>query len=259
MKILDIKHNDAEPALVERTEQFVGMFLEKGAFDFSFKRSRIRRISYEPGDMFIFPRYSPLLLRGIEANYLLVAISDASLKLHDERDVEICVGCQQHLSDKRIRGLMIALNAERLASFPSGPIFQESIELALASVLRQRHVLSPKRVQEFRGGLTPLRLRRVIEFIDANLQGEIILQDLADATGLSIAHFSRMFRLSTSLSPHQFILRQRIQRAGELIRSSDSKIFDVASACGFKTQQHFARVFRRIYGVNPTEYRNLLG
>jgi AraC family transcriptional regulator len=259
MKVFDVKRNDTEPVLMEKPEQFVGMFLDKGEFDFGFRRSRIVRHIYEPGDLFIFPRHRPMFLRGIGANFMLVSISDAALKSHDDRDLEIRVRCQEHLDDKRIQGLMMALNAEKQAGFPSGSMFLESIELALASALRQGHVASPNRVHEFRGGLTPLRLRRVIELIDANLQRDLSLQELADAAGISISHFSRMFRKSTSLSPHQFVLRQRIQKAGELIRRSDSRVFDVASECGFKTQQHFARIFRRMYGVNPTEYRNLLG
>ena len=73
--------------------------------------------------------------------------------------------------------------------------------------------------------------------------------------GLSTAHFSQMFRKSMGESPHQFVLRHRVERAQELLRSSEARILDVAVACGFKTQQHFARTFRRMCGVSPSEYR----
>ncbi len=129
MKVLDIKRNDAEPVLMEKAEQFVGMFLDAGELDFGLKRSRIVRHIYEPGDLFIFPRHRPMFLRGIGANFMLVGISDAALKFHDDRDVEIRVRCQEHLDDRRIQGLMMALNAEKQAGFPSGPMFLESIEL----------------------------------------------------------------------------------------------------------------------------------
>jgi AraC family transcriptional regulator len=153
---------------------------------------------------------------------------------------------------------MIALEVERLAGFPGGPAFLESIKLAMTTALQTPVALSSAR-RELRGGLAPFRLRRVVALIDANLERDLTLRDLARAAGLSVSHFSRAFRSATSLSPHQFILRQRIERAGELIRESDLKVFDVASACGFKTQQHFARIFRRAYGVKPTEYRNIVG
>jgi AraC family transcriptional regulator len=64
-----------------------------------------------------------------------------------------------------------------------------------------------------------------------------------------------MFRKSTGESPHQFVLRHRIERGKEMLREQEARVLDVAIACGFKTQQHFARVFRRICGISPTEYR----
>lgn len=169
------------------------------------------------------------------------------------------IHCHKHLADKRIEALVIALDAERLAGFPSGVAFIEGISLAIASALREAQNSTSSSQGEFRGSLAPFRLRRVVALIDANLDRDLTLRDLARAAELSVFHFSRAFQNATSLSPHQFILRRRIEKASELIRESNLRILDVASACGFKTQQHFARSFRRVYGVNPTEYRNLLG
>jgi AraC family transcriptional regulator len=67
-----------------------------------------------------------------------------------------------------------------------------------------------------------------------------------------------MFRKSTGETPHQFVLRQRLARAKAMLRAPDARVLDVAVACGFKTQQHFAQVFRDVWGVSPTEYRQYL-
>jgi len=83
----------------------------------------------------------------------------------------------------------------------------------------------------------------------------LTLSELAESVGLSTAHFSEMFHQSTGETPHQFVLRNRIERAKEMLRAPEARVLDVAVACGFKTQQHFARVFRRICGASPTEYR----
>jgi AraC family transcriptional regulator len=64
-----------------------------------------------------------------------------------------------------------------------------------------------------------------------------------------------MFRKSIGETPHQFVLRQKIERAKDILREDGPRVLDVAVACGFKTQQHFARVFRQICGASPTEYR----
>jgi AraC family transcriptional regulator len=64
-----------------------------------------------------------------------------------------------------------------------------------------------------------------------------------------------MFRQSTGETPHQFVMRRRMERAKEMLRVGKARIMDVAVACGFKTQQHFARVFRQMCGATPREYR----
>jgi AraC family transcriptional regulator len=87
------------------------------------------------------------------------------------------------------------------------------------------------------------------------LEDELGLDELAQSVGLSTAHFARMFRKSTGETPHQFVLRQRLERAKAMLRAPDARILDVAVACGFKTQQHFAQVFRDICGISPTGYR----
>src|SRR5260221_452764 len=83
---------------------------------------------------------------------------------------------------------------------------------------------------------------------------------MAQSVGLSTAHFARMFRKSTGQTPHQFVLRQRLERAKAMLRAPDARVLDVAVACGFKTQQHLAQFLRGVWGVSPTEYRrNLVG
>jgi AraC family transcriptional regulator len=87
------------------------------------------------------------------------------------------------------------------------------------------------------------------------LEDELGLDELAQSVGLSTAHFARMFRKSTGETPHQFVLRQRLKRAKAMLRAPNARILDVAVACGFKTQQHFAQVFRDVCGISPTGYR----
>jgi DNA-binding GntR family transcriptional regulator/AraC-like DNA-binding protein len=110
-------------------------------------------------------------------------------------------------------------------------------------------------VRTYRGGLCPARLRRVAELVHAKIEDELTLDEMAESAGLSPAHFSQMFRKTTGESPHQFVLRHRIERAKEMLCATEGRVLDVAVACGFKTQQHFARVFRRMCGASPTEYR----
>jgi serine phosphatase RsbU (regulator of sigma subunit) len=104
-------------------------------------------------------------------------------------------------------------------------------------------------------GLTPASVRRVTELVHEKIEDELSLDEMAQSAGLSTGYFSQMFRKSTGETPHHFLLRHRIERAKHMLRDADTRVLDVAVACGFKTQQHFARVFRKMCGVSPTEYR----
>ena len=117
------------------------------------------------------------------------------------------------------------------------------------------HAVRHHSLRVYRGGLAPARLRRVTELVHAKIEEELTLHEMAQCAGLSTSHFLEMFRKSTGESPHQFVMRQRVERAKEMLRDAEMRVLDVAVACGFKTQQHFARVFRRICGASPTAYR----
>src|SRR5262249_22544558 len=151
--------------------------------------------------------------------------------------------------DARVSALAAAVNAERIAGFPNGRLFLDSIEQALAIALVHGYAVRDRAVRPYQGGLGPARLRRVKEFIHAKIEDELTLSDMAQFVGLSTAHFSEMFRQSTGETPHQFVLRCRTERAKEMLRSAEMRVLDVAIACGFKTQQHFARAFRQMCGT----------
>jgi AraC family transcriptional regulator len=151
---------------------------------------------------------------------------------------------------------MTAVSIERASGFPSGQLFLQSIEVAQAAVLVQTYSLSMRARRRIKGGLTDVCRHNVIDFVRSRISEDISLADMA-VTGLSITHFSHIFKKSMGESPHQFVLRQRVQYAKELLVSLNLRVLDIALACGFKTQQHFARIFREMCGLSPTEYQRL--
>jgi AraC family transcriptional regulator len=152
---------------------------------------------------------------------------------------------------------MTALNIERASGYPSGRLFIQSIEVALAAVLVNTYALSSKAGNPTKGGLSEVSRRNVIEFVRSRISEDISLSEMAAVAGLSVTHFSHLFKNSVGQSPHQFVLQQRVQYAKELLVSWDLRMIDLALACGFKTQQHFARIFRKVCGLSPTEYQRL--
>ena len=125
----------------------------------------------------------------------------------------------------------------------------------MAVALVNDHAVRQRPVAALRGDLGAARLRRIKEFVHTKMEDDLSLEEMAQSVGLSTAHFARMFRKSTGETPHQFVLRLRVERAKAMLRASDARVLDVALACGFKTPQHFAQVFRDACRVSPTEYR----
>ncbi|MFJ6321788.1 MULTISPECIES: AraC family transcriptional regulator [unclassified Rhizobium] len=96
----------------------------------------------------------------------------------------------------------------------------------------------------------------VIDHIDANLDKPLPVEELAKVSGLSRAHFSRVFAESEGVPPAEFVLQQRMQRAAKLLtKAAFIPVKEVAIMSGFDDANYFSKVFRRIYGINPTEFR----
>jgi AraC family transcriptional regulator len=106
-----------------------------------------------------------------------------------------------------------------------------------------------------RQGLAPWQVRRVLTHIDANLGTQIRNKDLAAIARLSTFHFAVAFRNSLGESPHEHIIRRRIERAQGLMLSTDKSLSDVAAECGLADQPHLTRLFRRIVGESPAAWR----
>ena len=117
------------------------------------------------------------------------------------------------------------------------------------------HSLSGRRPA--RSHLAPWQTRRAIEFVQANLAGTIRIEDLARVTRLSTSYFSKAFRSDFGESPYAYVVRHRIERAQEMMLLSDKPLASIAIACGLADQCHLTRLFGRIVGVSPANWRRL--
>ena len=106
-----------------------------------------------------------------------------------------------------------------------------------------------------RGGLAPWQVKRACDRLESDLGGTLTLQQVAAEFGLSVSHFSRAFRISTGLPPHQWLLQQRIMAAKQLMTVRDLPLSEIAISAGFANQSHFTRVFSAAVGVSPGIWR----
>jgi AraC family transcriptional regulator len=242
-----------------RHDQAFAMMLRPGSIEWGSQRSALEKFDYRAGDLALCDRHVGEWVGLMNVQHLQVGISDAALMAcSDGAYGEVELRASRKFANPRLSALVAAAHAEMDAGFPSGRLFLDSVEQAMAVTLVNGHAVRHHAVQFSRGGLGSARLRRIKELVHAKIEDDLGLDEMAESVGLSTAHFARMFRKSTGETPHQFVLRQRLARAKAMLRAPDARVLDVAVACGFKTQQHFAQVFRDAWGVSPTEYRQYL-
>ncbi len=248
--------SDTEPRHWVRHDQAFAMMLGPGSIEWGSKRSALEKFDYAACDLALCHRHEGEWVGLMNIPHLQLGISDAALMASSDGAYgEVELRPLRKFGDSRLSALVAAARAEMVAGFPSGRLFLDSVEQAMAVALVKDHAVRHRPVQIYRGGLGSARLRRIKELVHAKMEDDLSLDEMAKSVGLSTAHFARMFRKSTGATPHQFVLRQRLERAKAMLRAPDARVLDVAVACGFKTQQHFAQVFRDVWGVSPTEYR----
>jgi len=134
-------------------------------------------------------------------------------------------------------------------------LFVDHMMLGLTAHVAQTYGGLKPAAEPNRGGLAPWQVKRACERLDSDLSGKVALQQIATDLGLSVSHFSRAFRVSTGLPPHQWLLRQRVKAAKQLMTVRDLPLSEIAMSAGFANQSHFTRVFSSMVGVSPGVWR----
>ena len=118
---------------------------------------------------------------------------------------------------------------------------------------RDGHVLllEPKALP----GMPLLRLNRVIDFVEANVAQDLCVSTLAAIAGMSPYHFCRSFKQSTGITPHRYVLQRRMEQARYLLEQKAVPLLEIAHQVGFTDQSQFTRVFHKMVGTTPSQYR----
>jgi AraC family transcriptional regulator len=164
--------------------------------------------------------------------------------------------------DSLLGGMARAIASELQSETSAGKLLVESLANSMAARLVQKRVSTP--AAEFgaspaRGGLDRRRLFRVLDYIEANLEGDLSLDGMASIACLSRYHFARAFRQSVGQSPHQHVSAKRLERAKAMLISGDRSMVDIALSLSFSSQANFARSFKQATGLAPGQYRRRFG
>ncbi len=159
--------------------------------------------------------------------------------------------------DPLIEHLMLGVRDTLHDDEPSATPYVDYLARAIAARLIREHSSA---APGDRSGNVPARIGRgqlakAIDFMEANLDNSIDLAAIAGAAGLSSSHFARQFRTMVGKAPHQYLMHLRIERAQRLLSETDTRVVDIAFACGFANQEHLTRLFKRRCGITPAAYR----
>jgi AraC family transcriptional regulator len=213
---------------------------------------------YQAGQLGIYPAQAPQQV-GWTAPvefihlYMMPATLDrAANELFQQSQYELLA--KSAIVDPFITAMALQLKQE-VAGNHLDRLYLESVTMLLALHLLKHHSNVTKSLKQSAGKLSRPQFDAVQEYILAHLNRNLSLQELADLVDLNPHYFCRLFKAACGLTPHQYLLKSRVDQAAQLLRSSQLPIADVAQQVGFYDQSRFTHVFRRWMGVTPKHYQ----
>jgi AraC family transcriptional regulator len=156
--------------------------------------------------------------------------------------------------DPLVHQIGLALKRALENSGSNSRLYAETMTTALMVHLLQYYSAQQLTIPTYTGGLSKLKLQQVVDYIHAHLDRDLSLKELAAVVQMSAHYFSQLFKQSTGITPHQYVIRCRIERAKELLMQGKFSISDVAKVVGFVDQSHFHRHFKRLVGITPKAF-----
>jgi AraC family transcriptional regulator len=157
--------------------------------------------------------------------------------------------------DNFLSALLEGLHKELSSRYRGSSLFVEGIAQSLAVHLVRTY--AGETTQEYKGGLTGFRLRKVTDLMVTHLEDEFSLVRFAREADMSEFHFSRAFKRTTGLTPSQYFINLRLKKARRLLRETNRSVIEIGLDVGYTSPSHFAQIFRREVGISPSEYRRL--
>lgn len=230
---------------------------------------RLQRWRWRPGDVSVVPAGVPNRESWESTTeYVAVRLDPAVIARSaeassDAQDVELATGFG--LRDPLLHHLLLALLAEARTGEDgeeADRCYVEAMVTALSVHLLKNHATYPSTPGRYApslpGSLSRTELVRVADYVEDNLSQNLSLTELAESVEMSTYRLSRLFKRSTGLTPYQYIVHRRVEKAKRLLKDEGLSLFDVSRSAGFSDQSHFTRHFKRLVGATPGEFRRQL-
>jgi AraC family transcriptional regulator len=224
---------------------------------------RWKQVDYAKGEIAIIPATQSLPKTQVDREVPLLelflepaTLAQAACESADTNKVELVP--QLHIRDPLIQHMGLALKAELEAGGTDSRLYAESMATALSAHLLRRYCSHPQEIKDYTDGLSKYKLRQTISYINEHLDRNLMLAEIAAAVRMSPNYFASLFKQSTGLTPHQYVMKCRIEKAKQLLHHQELTLVEICQEVGFTSQSHFTRVFRQHTKTTPKSYRDAL-
>lgn len=236
---------------------------QTGEVEFALE-GRLQRMQYYPSDYIngcveIYPANQDCRIcwdKEIEFTHFYLEPTFVSHVAHEAIDpdrVEILF--EPKISDLLIYQICLALKADLDVDGSGTGFYADSMATTLSAHLLRHYSTRKHKLREYEDGLPKHKLQQAFDYINEHLGEDLSLIAIATELYMSQYYFCRLFKQSTGMTPHRYLIQQRVERAKQLLRQKEGAIAHVAMECGFANPSHFAKHFRQYTGVTPKEFR----
>jgi AraC family transcriptional regulator len=216
---------------------------------------------FVPGDIHVIPQGSKISLYATGGSHaIVVSFDNRMLERSSTEEDRVWNGSSLvlHLGirDVQLQCLLSAVEEELRSGCHSGSGYLRQLGGALMSYLIRRYSTAAEASHPLSEGLPAIRLRTVLDHIHTHLEDSLTVIELAGMVSMSPQHFANLFRQSTGLAPHRYVLGRRIERAQHLLSTTNLSLSEITLESGFASQSHFTDVFRKMLGTTPRRYRS---
>ncbi len=226
--------------------------------------NEVLKILWNPGDVIIYPnfdrsRWSWETYHGtsvffIPYSRLKQVIMQGNATHFRHPAMTPCIVTE----DATLRSLLQLISTELVSPNPNGEEYISSVVDAALIHLAKNYVTECDNIQEDTYFLTSLQLEKIRKYVSDNVDTTLSVAELADVAGVKPFEFPRAFRSTVGITPYQYIIRERVDWAEYLLRSTDLSLAEISYTAGFSSQSHFTRTFRKQKGATPQGYRQTL-
>jgi len=225
------------------------------------KRYLLHRDPSEIGCIEMMPAYAPLKVRTSQSSetthcYLNPTfLSHAAYESANPEQVELKPILPRH--DPLVYQIVLSLKIVLETDATNSCFYAESMATALAAHFLRNYSTRKLALPEYEDGLPKYKLKQALEYMNVHLSENVSLATISDELGISQYYFCRLFKQSTGITPHAYLIQQRVERAKALLKLKEFTMLDIAIECGFANPSHFAKHFRLLTGITPKQFRNL--